>query len=98
MVLRQQLRRALGVAIVRGNAKLKLSRLHYVRGTALEAAQVCEANHSEKGWRPDGRGCPSWFASHVAEGYGAFAQFLCGRDYCTSCPRGTRHCSQTQNS
>ena len=80
-MLRQQLRRALGVAIVRGNAKLKLSRLHYVRGTALEAAQVCEANHSERGWRPDGRGCPSWFASHVAEGYGAFAQFMYGRDY-----------------
>ena len=80
-MLRHQLRRALGVAIVRGNAKLKLSRLHYVRGTALEAAQVCEANHSERGWRPDGRGCPSWFASHVAEGYGAFAQFMYGRDY-----------------
>ena len=73
MVLRQQLRRALRVAIIRRSAKLKLLRLHYVRGTALEAAQVHEANHSERGWHPDGRGCPSWFASHVAEGHGAFA-------------------------
>ena len=74
-MLRQQLRRALGVAIVRGNAKLKLLRLHYVRRTALEAAQVCEANHSKRRWRPDGWECPSWFTSHITEGYEAFARF-----------------------
>ena len=80
MVLRQHLRRALGAAIVRGNSKLNLSRLHYVSGTALEAAQVCKANHSKRGWCPNGQGCPSWFASHVAEGYGMFAQFMHGRN------------------
>ena len=74
MVLRQQLRRALGVAIVRENAKLKFLKLHYVRGIALEAAQVYGANHSKRGWRPDYRGCPSWFASPIAEGYWAFVQ------------------------
>ena len=84
-MLKHQLRRALGVAIIRGNAKLKLSRLHYVRGTALEAAQVCEANHSERGWRPDGRGCPSRFASHVAEGYGRLPN---------SCMAGTMPCHE----
>ena len=69
------------MAIVCGNAKLKLAWLHYVRALYAEAPQVCEANHSKRGWRPDGRGCPSWFPLHVSEGYGAFAQFMYGRDY-----------------
>ena len=49
MIMRQQFWQAIGVAIVCGNAKLKLSWLHYVHAPAAEAAQVCEANHSEKG-------------------------------------------------
>ena len=80
MIMRQQFRRAIGVAIVRGNAKLKLARLHYVRASAAEASQVCEANHSEKGWQPHGRRHPSWFAAHVTDGYGTFEQFINGRD------------------
>ena len=38
-----------------------------------------EANSSN--WCPDGWECPSWFSSHVAEGYGACAQFMYGRNY-----------------
>ena len=34
----QQFRRAIAVSIVRGQAKHKLARLHYVRETAAEAA------------------------------------------------------------
>ena len=81
MIMRQQFRRAIGVAIVRGNAKLKLSRLNYVRALAAEAFQVCEANHSEKGWQPHGQRLPSWFAAHVPDGHGTFEQFINGRDY-----------------
>ena len=40
MIMRQQFRRAIGVAIVRGNAKLKLSRLHYVHASTAKASQV----------------------------------------------------------
>jgi len=39
-IMIQQFRRAIGVAIVSGNAKHKLTRLHYVRATAEEAANV----------------------------------------------------------
>ncbi|EJK57615.1 hypothetical protein THAOC_22321 [Thalassiosira oceanica] len=38
--------RAVRVAIVRGNAQHKLSRLHDVRATPEEAADACRANHS----------------------------------------------------
>ena len=41
----QQFKRAIGVAIVRSNAKHKLARLHYVRATAAEAAYTCRTNH-----------------------------------------------------
>ena len=40
----QQFRRAVGVQIVRGNAMLKMPRLHYVRGTPQEAKEVHQAN------------------------------------------------------
>ena len=40
------------MAIVSGNAKHKLTRLHYVRATAEEAANVCRANHSDNRWKP----------------------------------------------
>ena len=41
-IMLQQFRRAIGVCIVRGQAKLKLSRLHYVRETVAEAADICK--------------------------------------------------------
>ena len=42
-IMLHQFRRAIGVAIVRGNAQHKLSRLHYVRATPEEAADACRA-------------------------------------------------------
>ena len=45
-ILLQQFRRAIGVAILRGNTNLKLGRLHYVRGMAGEAANTFRTNHS----------------------------------------------------
>ena len=82
-IMLQQFRRAIGVAIVRGNAKLKLSRMHYVRETAQEAAAVYNAHHSKNGrWRPGRNGSGSWFSSHIPEGYGAFEQFRNGYDFC----------------
>ena len=50
-IVLQQFRRAIGVAIVRGNARHKLSRLHYVRTTPEEAAATCRANHSNNRWK-----------------------------------------------
>ena len=82
-IMLQQFRRAIGVAIVRGNATLKLSRLHYVRETAREAAAACEAHHSENGrWRPGRSYGGGWFGSHIPEGYEAFEQFRNGYDFC----------------
>ena len=46
VIMLQQFRRALGVTVVRGMAKHKLSHLHYVRGTAEEAKYTAEANHT----------------------------------------------------
>ena len=50
----QQYRRAIGVFIfiARGNAKLKLNRLHYVRATAAEAEDTYKALHSDNRLRP----------------------------------------------
>jgi len=45
-IMLQQFKRAIGVAIVRGNAKHKLGRLHYVRATPEEAAAVCRAHQA----------------------------------------------------
>ena len=56
VIMLQQFRRALGVTVVRGMAKHKLSRLHYVRGTAEEAKYTAEANHSNNRWRKVGNG------------------------------------------
>jgi hypothetical protein len=39
-IMHQQFRRAIGCATVRGQAKLTLGRLHYVRATREEAASV----------------------------------------------------------
>ena len=46
-IMLQQFKRAIGVAIVRGQAKHKLGRLHYVRATAAEASAAARAHHSE---------------------------------------------------
>ncbi len=81
-IMIQQFRRAIGVAIVSGNAKHKLTRLHYVRATAEEAANVCRVNHSDYRWKPSQSGRASWFSGHVPEGYGTFEQFRNGYDFC----------------
>jgi hypothetical protein len=45
----QQFRRAIGVAIVQGNAKYKLGHLHYVRESMEEAANASTAQYSRGG-------------------------------------------------
>ena len=77
-IMHQQFKRAVGVAVVRGNAKHKLGRLHYVRATPEEAAAVCRAHHSDNRWKPSQNGRASWYAEHVPEGYGTFEQFRNG--------------------
>ena len=82
-IMGQQFRRALGVMIVTGNANLKLARLHYIREKAREAAEVCNANHSERGWRGGKRGGNGWFSANVADGYETYQQFANGRGHGT---------------
>ena len=65
--------------IATGNASLKLARLHYVRETEREAAEVCRANHSEKGWRGGKPGGNGWFSTNIADGYETYQQFVNGR-------------------
>ena len=81
-IMLQQFRRAIGVAIVRGNAQHKLARLHYVRATAEEAEATCKAHHSNNKWIPSQQGRVSWFSEHTPEGYGTFEQFRNGYDFC----------------
>ena len=81
-IMLQQFRRAIGVAIVRGNANHKLGRLHYVRGTAEEAAHTCKSNHSDYRYKPSQRGGSSWYSAHTPEGYATFQQFQNGYDFC----------------
>ena len=80
-IMLQQFKRAIGVAIVRGNAKHKLGRLHYVRATPEEAAAVCRAHHSDNRWKPSQNGRASWYSDHVPEGYGTFEQFHNGYEF-----------------
>ena len=80
-IMHQQFRRAIGVALVRGNALHKLARLHYVRATAREAAYTARAHHSENRWRPGDSGGANWFREHTAPGYGVFEQFRNGYDF-----------------
>ena len=58
-IMMQQFKRAIGVAIVRGNANHKLGRIHYVRGSKEEAAYTCNCNHSDYRYKPSGRGDPA---------------------------------------
>ena len=81
-IMHQQFRRAIvGCAIVRGQAKLTLGRLHYVRATREEAASVSKSHHSNNRWAPSQRGRSSWFNNHTAEGYTTFEQFWNGHYY-----------------
>ena len=80
-ILLQQFKRAVGVAIVRGQAMHKIGRLHYIRGTAAEAAAAAAAHHSSNRWRPGQNGRARWYSDHVPEGYGAFEQFRNGRTF-----------------
>ena len=80
-IMLQQFRRIVGVGIVRGQAKHKLARLHYVRETAAEAAAVCKSHHSDNRWKPSQNGRASWYSQHVPEGYGTFEQFRNGYDF-----------------
>ena len=53
---------------------LKMSRLHYVRGTPQEAKNVHQANMSSNKYRP-GKGSHSWYSEHAAPGYDSFQQY-----------------------
>jgi len=65
-----------------GMAKHKISRLHYVRGTAEEAKYTAEANHSNKRWKAGQRGS-SWYSSHTPPGYATYEQFRNGNYFGT---------------
>ena len=73
-IMLQQFRRAIGVAIARGNANHKLGRLHYVRATVGEAKAAANANHSRNRWAPNGQS--SWYTQRI------FEQFMNGYDFC----------------
>ena len=79
-MLLQQFRRAVAVGIVRGNALLKMSRLHYVRNTAEEARHAHRANLSNNKYRP-GKQNYSWYSEFAAPGYDSFQQFRNGRAF-----------------
>ena len=79
-MLLQQFRRAVAVGIVRGNALLKMSRLHYVRNTAEEARHAHRANLSSNKYRPGKRNY-SWYSEFAAPGYDSFQQFRNGRAF-----------------
>ena len=81
-IMLHQFRRAVGVAIVRGNAQHKLGRLHYVRATPEEAADACSANHSSNRWGSHRHGRSNWFTQHTPDGYGTYEQFRNGYDHC----------------
>ncbi|EJK52310.1 hypothetical protein THAOC_28430, partial [Thalassiosira oceanica] len=81
-IMLHQFRRAIGVAIVRGNAQHKLGRLHYVRATPEEAADACRANHSSNRWNSQRHGQSNWFSQHTPDGYDTYEQFRNGYDHC----------------
>jgi hypothetical protein len=78
-IMHQQFRRAIGCATVRGQDKLTLGRLHYVRATREEVASLCKSHHSDNRWAPSQRGRSSWFNNHTATGYKTFEQRRTGR-------------------
>mmetsp|Transcript_13501 Transcript_13501/g.29224 ORF Transcript_13501/g.29224 Transcript_13501/m.29224 type:complete len:83 (-) Transcript_13501:101-349(-) len=74
----QQFKRAIGVAIVRGQAEHKMARMHYSRATTAEAVSAARAHHIDNQWRPGQNSTTSWYSKHTAAGYGDFEQFRNG--------------------
>ena len=66
-IMFQQFRKAIGVAIVRGDTHFKLGRMHYVRGTSEEAANTWRTNHSDYRHRRSQKGGSSWYSDHTPE-------------------------------
>jgi hypothetical protein len=83
IIMHQQFRRAIGCVIVRGQAKLTLGRLHYVRATREEAASVSKSHHSDNRWTPSQRGRSSWFNDHTGRDIQLLNNF--GMDNITAC-------------
>ena len=81
-IMLHQFKRAVGVAIVRGNANHKLGRLHYVRGMADEAAHACKTTHSDWRYKTSQRGGSNWYSAHTPEGYATVQQFQNGYNFC----------------
>ncbi len=77
-IMLQQFRRAIGVAIVQGNAKHKLGPLHYVRESMEEAANASTAYHSTNKWNPSHNGHTGWYNAHTPNGYQTYLQFRNG--------------------
>ena len=75
LLMWQQFKRAMGVVIVWGNAMYKMGCLHYVRGTAAEAAAATTAHHSNNKLRAGQNRQPRWFTDHILEGCGTFEHF-----------------------
>ncbi len=50
-IMLQKFKREIGVVIFHGQAKHKMSRIHYVRVTAGEVKVTARANHSKKRFR-----------------------------------------------
>jgi hypothetical protein len=78
-IMLQQFRRAIGVAIVRGNAELRRGRLHYVRPTKEEAYHAANSHHSNNKWKGSGKN--GWFKGNNDDSYNAFEQFRNGYDF-----------------
>ncbi|EJK47138.1 hypothetical protein THAOC_34161, partial [Thalassiosira oceanica] len=86
-IMLHQFRRAIGVAIVRGNAQHKLGRLHYVRATPEEAAEprtpAGPITAAIDGiWNSQRHGQSNWFSQHTPDGYDTYEQFRNGYDHC----------------
>ena len=58
-IMLQQFRRAMGVAIVRGNAQLRRGRLHYVRPSKEEAFHAANSHQGNNKWTGSGKN--GWF-------------------------------------
>jgi hypothetical protein len=81
-IMLQHFRRAIGVVIIRGNAKHKLGRLHYVHDSMEETANASTAHHCANKWNPSNNGHASWYNAHTPNGYQTYLQlrngFFCG--------------------
>ncbi len=77
-IMLQQFRRAIGVAIIQGNAKHKLGCLHYVRESMEEAANARTAHHSANKWNPSHNGHAGWYNAHTPNRYETYLQFRNG--------------------